>query len=45
VRLSAHTTTLPAVFVVAAVATVPAKSAPTTKAIVTFKGVRVIVMA
>jgi hypothetical protein len=45
VRLSAHTRTLPAVFVVDAVATVPAKSAPATKAIATFKGVRVIFMA
>ena len=45
VRLSAQTTTLPAVFVVAAVATVPAKSAPTIKAIVTFRGVRVIFMS
>ena len=45
VRLSAQTTTLPAEVVVAAVATVPAKSAPATKAIVTFRGVRVIFMA
>jgi copper chaperone CopZ len=45
VRLSAHTTTLPAVDVVAAVATVPATSAPATKAMVTFRGVRVIFMS
>ena len=45
VRLSAHTTTLPAVDVVAAVATVPATSAPATKAMVTFIGVRVIFMS
>ena len=45
VRLSAQTTTLPAEVVVAAVATVPAKSAPATKAIDTFRGVRVIFMA
>ncbi len=45
VRLSAQTTTLPAEVVVAAVATVPAKRAPATKAIVTFRGVRVIFMA
>jgi hypothetical protein len=45
VRLSAHTRTLPTVFVVDAVATVPANKAPATNAIVTFNGVRVIFMA
>jgi hypothetical protein len=44
VRLSAHTTTLPTVFVFAAVATEPARRPPTRKAIVIFRGVRVVFM-